>query len=343
MNFPAYVPAAVRLHITTLIEGDSYDPYGWAACLASAEEAITSIDRAIEIYTQRGEEDHLLSLRIQKVKAQEHRDVLAADVECLRRLGNDPRMREAFALLTKEFTVDQEWRSFISAAWAARMDFTKYRDRLKRTKELINKIAEAAKILASRLRELSEIDMNGPGEFYSVPELLRKTDNHEMNGHNLHMWRTMRPYILGDLPRQDAAEKQSKGENQEPVHPTEIVIVRTSEITEVDPKEQARELLRYAWGTAPEFSALLDTVAQAAIGYSPGESGMIGAAIESRKNNAKTAYVRAFGNLLTDSHGFTLNLSIIKAMAIVANVVINQPDVDVTYVDVRKALEWLQN
>jgi integrase len=29
MDFPAYVPAAVRAHITTLIEGDSWEPMGF--------------------------------------------------------------------------------------------------------------------------------------------------------------------------------------------------------------------------------------------------------------------------------------------------------------------------
>lgn len=343
MNFPAYVPAAVRAHITTLIEGDSYGPHGWAASLANAEEAIVNIDRAIEIYTQRGEDDYLLSLRVQKAEAQTHRDHLAADVECLHRLVSDPRMRDAFALLTKEFTVDQEWRSFTYAAWAARMDFTKYRDRLKRAKELKNEIAEAAKTLANLIREFSETGINGPDEFYSVSELLRKTDNHEMKGHNLYMWRSMRPHILGDLPIQDAPERQLTGENEEPVHPTEIVIVRKFKKTVVDSLEEAREVLRYAWGTAPDFSALLDTVAQASRAYSPGESGMIGAAIDSRQRSVKTEYVRAFGSLLTNSHGFALTLPIMKVMAIVANVVINMPDIDVTSDDVRKALERYQN
>ena len=66
---------------------------------------------------------------------------------------------------------------------------------------------------------------------------------------------------------------------------------------------------------------------------------MIGAAIDSRKHSEKAAYVRAFGKLLTDSHGLILNLPIMKAMAFVATVVLNQPEIDVTYDDVRKALE----
>lgn len=348
MDFPAYVPAAVRAHITRLIEGDSWEPQGWraslawAASLANAEESLSRIERAIETYLRRGEDDYLPSLRIQKAEALAHRDRLAGDVDCLRRLAHDARMRDAFALLTREFTDDKQWRNFIYAAWAARVDFAKYRDRLKQAAELKGDIADAAETLAKLIRQFSETGINGPGEFYSIPELLRQTDNHEMQGHNLAMWRSMRRHVLGDLPRQDIPEAKPVEESGEP--PT-VEIVRVflvpEEKAEIDPEEEALNMLRYAWGTAPDFSALLGTMANAARSFKPSESGMIGAAIESRQRSAKTEYLRAFGNLLTDVHGFALTTPIMQAMAFVANVVINLPDVDVTYDDVRKALAKL--
>jgi hypothetical protein len=107
------------------------------------------------------------------------------------------------------------------------------------------------------------------------------------------------------------------------------------ETPEIAPEE--KNALRYAWGTAPEFSALLETVASAARDFKPSETGMIGAAIESRQRSPKTEYLRAFGNLLTDVHGIALTTPIMQAMAITANVVINLPDVYVTYDDVRKS------
>ena len=223
----------------------------------------------------------------------------------------------------------------------ARVDFAKYRDRVKRATELKDEIADAAETLANLIHRFSETGINGPGEFYSIPELLRQTDNHKMLGHNLHMWRSMRQDVLGDLLRRDIPETRPAGESSEPLHPIEIVIVPMAEKAEIDPEEEARNMLRYAWGTAPDFSDLLDTVAKAGRSFKPSESGMIGAAIESRQRSPKTEYLRAFGNLLTDAHGFTLTTPIMQAMAIVANVVINLPDVDVTYDDVRKALAKL--
>ena len=339
MDFPAYVPAPVRAHISALIEGDSTEPKGWAASLANADESITRIDRDIATYTLRGEADYLFRLKIQKAEAQVHRNRLVADVECLHRLGIDPRMRDAFALLTTEFTVDQEWRSFTYAAWAARVDFKKHRDRLKRVTELRYEIAEAAETLASLIREFSDTGLNGPDEFFSVPDLLRHTDNHEMRGYNLHMWRSMRQHVLGDLPVRNLSEIIPASERIDLESFAEIASAQKGARGKTEPEEEARNMLRYAWGTAPEFSSLLDTVAKASLAFSPGESGMIGAAIESRQHNAKTEYVRAFGSLLTNSHGFVLSLPIMKAMAIAANVVINLPEIDITYDDIRKTLK----
>lgn len=353
MDFPAYVPAAVRAQITTLIEGDSRQPMGWQESLARAERQLAEIEGKIESCIRWGKDDYLPVLRKDRAEAVAHRDRLAGDVDCLRRLGginplpkggpkklapNEESMRDAFALLTREFNDDKQWRDFIYAAWAARVDFAKYRDRLKRAAELKGEIADTAEILAELIRQFSETGINGPGEFYSIPELLRQTDNHEMQGHNLHMWRSMRQHVLGDVPRRDFPESKPVGESGEPMPPIEIVIVPMGEKAEIDPEEEARNMLRYAWGTAPDFPALLDTVAKAGWAFKPSESGMIGAAIESRQKSQKTEYLRAFGNLLTDAHNFTLTTPIMKAMAVVANVVINLPDVVVVYDDVRKAL-----
>jgi len=107
MEFPEYVPAAVRAYIQARIEGDSVEPMGWAASLASAEEELARIDRAIEGYVRRGEADYPPSLRIQRADAKAHRDRLADDVDCLRRFdrrektGSDS-VRENADFLTLE-------------------------------------------------------------------------------------------------------------------------------------------------------------------------------------------------------------------------------------------------
>ena len=122
----------------------------------------------------------------------------------------------------------------------------------------------------------------------------------------------------------------------------EIVIqfVEPGEKPEIDPKEDARKVLHYAWGTAPDLPELLDTVVRAAREFQPRESGMTGAAIKSRQRSraGNKEYLRAFGNLLTEVRDIPLTINIMHAMAIVADVVINDRDVVVTYDDVVKAI-----
>jgi hypothetical protein len=313
MKFPAYIPAAVREYVTTLIEGGSGVPKGWQGALADAERRLAEIDEKIQSCIRWGKDDYLPGLEKERAEALAHRDSLASNIDCLRRLVQDERMREAYAILTREFTNDRQWRNFIYAAWAARAVLSNYRDRLKRAAELADEIAETAETLAKLIRQFSETGVNGPSEFYSIPELLRQTDNYEMEGHNLHMWRSMRRHILGDPPEWDVQDEKTA-------------------------EEEARNMLRYAWGTAPEVSELLETLASAARAFKPSAPGMFGAAIESRKRSPKTEYLRAFGNLLTEEHGIALTTPIVRATAITATVVLNLPDVDVTYDDARKAL-----
>jgi hypothetical protein len=246
-------------------------------------------------------------------------------------------MAEAIALLIRDFT-DEQWRGFIRSAWAARLDYTKYRDLLKRATELNGKIADGVETLAKLIRQFADTGFNAPNEFYSIPALLEETDNYD----DLLMWRSMRRHILGDPPRDDVPEAGPAEEGDKP--PTVKIMVQgvgPVDKVEIYPEEASRNGLRYAWGTAPDFPALLDTVAKAARRFEPSATGMIGAAIESRQRNLKTEYLRAFGHHLTDIYNFALTTPIMQAMAIVANVVINQSEVDVTYDDVRKSLAQL--
>jgi hypothetical protein len=280
---------------------------------------------------------------VQIAEAKAHRDAIKGEVDCLLRLAHDGRMADAYALLNRELTDDQKCVGVIRAARLARLDFAKYRDQLKRAAEQKEKIADAAQKLASLISRFSEIGITGPSEFYSVPALLRQTDNHEMEGHNLQMWRGLRGDVLGDVPRRDVPDASPAEESIEPRPPVEIVYVPMGKKLEIDPQEEVRDMLRYAWGTAPDFSALLDTLAKAARSFRPSESGAIGAALESQKKNSKTEFLRAFGKLLKDAHGFEPTAPTVKAMAIVANVVINRPEIDVSYDDVQKVLARIRS
>ncbi len=344
MDFPAYVPETVQTHIATLIEGTADDPNGWEAALFSAQKQIAETED-IEAYARGDKPEHPTASQ-HTADARSLCDMLTSSIACLRRLACDLRMREAYALLAREFADHGQWRGFISAAWGAQMDFGIYRDRLKRAVELRDQIATTSEALASLLRDTSEIPLSHwPSEFYSIPELLRKTDNHELQGHNLRMWRAMRPYVLGDSPGHASRENEQSPQEEEQSNTPGIAIGRATlepgETPQIDALAQTQENLLYGWQVSPDVSALLDTLALAARNFSPSEYGTVGTAVRTRQRSAKTEYLRAFGDLLMRVHHLTPTPTIRRAMAIVATVVINLPDVVVSDDDVRKAMPSL--
>ncbi len=264
MDFPAYVPAAVRLHIKTLTEDDSVQ--------------------------------------------------LGDRLAVLRRLGHDCRMREVYQLLTRELSDDSHLRGFVYAAWSAHLNFSAYRERLKRADDLREKIAAAAEQLAVLLRAADDIDLaSWPSAFSNVQALLRGTDNHEFSGRSMYEWRRLRGHLLGDNGF-TTSQGNAGSENKTP------------------PSNG------YMWGLAPPVSELLDTVANVARSFKPIESGMVGAAIPTRQGNEKIEYLRAFAHVLTETHEIELTTPTMEAMAITANVVINDKDIDASVADVRHAL-----
>lgn len=344
MDFPAYVPAAVRSDIESRIYGDQHNPHGWAQSLASAEFSLCDVDSKLQAAIQCGDTDYCDLMRSEKLAATKHRDAIASEIHCLQRLAHDARMHDAYATLTLEFTDDRQWCNLIYAAWAARVDYSKFREKLKRAEILKSEIALAADTLAKLINDFGDTGVYGPDEFFSVETLLENTDNHELNDHNLYMWRSMREHILGkDSKRRDVTAETDGNESDgtfEIVNPRRILVASGTPVV-LDPVEQARATLLYAWGTAPYLPALITTLADAARAFTPAEGGMIGAAINTRQSNPATEYIRAFAHLLTDTHGFTLTAPMMKAMAVIATVVIGEDDTDITYDNVRKIVSKL--
>ena len=350
MDFLNYVPKGARDHATWYLEGDKSRGWeGWLNGLEKQKALIAEIDKTHQAYLKSSlsdddKEQKLSECRIRKQEAQKYHDDLASDIATIQRLIHDARMKDAYQILTNAFFDDEDserqrkFDGFIYAAWSARLDFSPYRERLKQAAELRDEIAKTADKLAGLLDQIHETGVLCPDEFFYIPSLLRNTDNRERSDYNLHMWRAMRGYVLGDPQQHESSENE-----QTEIDPTEIVfeVVAMDERPDIDPAEEARNTLRYAWEKSPPLSALLKTVSKAAKAFKPSERGLIGAAIDSRQQSVKAEYLRAFGNLLTEQHRFILTTDMMKAMATTATVVINLPDIDVSYDDARKALAKL--
>jgi len=346
VKFPPYVPSPVQKLFTALIEGDAWEPYGLAASLEHAEEELREIALAIEFRTRQGAIEYLPSLRRQEAEAAKRREMIASHINCLQRLVYDRRMRDAYLLLIPEISKDEQWHLITNCAYAADGDFEDLRERLKLAWRAKDEIGKAAEKLKKALYKFYQSGVEGPEEFHSIRALLCKTENTDFGGYNRDIWQAVRKDVLGEREREPKANEQyeldlplSEYERELIVDgvPTQRLIIRfvsPEEPVEHDPLAP----LRYGWEKVPSFAALVDTVAKAARNYKPPELGMISAGIESRQRNVKTQYVRALAYLLLSSNKFDLTNRLIRAIAVIATVVINLPDADVTPDDVRKAL-----
>jgi hypothetical protein len=275
------------------------------------------------------------TLRIEHAEATAHRDHLAAEVTCCQRLVHDARMQTVYALLVSLPNVtDADLSGFIYAAWAARMDYAKHRDQVKAADGLARDVAKAAGALADVLHKAEGfVGPYLPSEFFSVRSLLEKTE-HAPDDRDFHMWPGMRDYILGES---DPAQVEPS-ELREPPEVVRIELVPLTRAAQRDPDEERRGMLHYAWATAPSMARFIATMQREALNYAAAESGHIAAALATQKRNPKYEYLRAFGALLRDGHRMELTTDTMKAMATTATVVLNDPDLVVTYDDVRKAL-----
>lgn len=300
MDFPAYVPAGARAHISWTLDGNGKQWRGVNALVAEYREIHTSSDALVSLEQEQA---------------------------CVLRFARDIRMGDVYAQLQEVFTADAQYADFLRSAWQADMDYGRFRDRVKKARSLAPEIAEAARKLANLLAQAGEVGGgNAPSEFYSIRSLLNATDNLRLDGYDLHMWRAVRASITGRRPKVSTGAEQLQS-----TEPMKIVLVpaKPGEV-KIDPEEQAREALFYAWEKAPDLVAILGTVEAAASNWIPQEAGAIGAAIASQKHNKAAEYLRAFAALLKDSLSLEFAGPIIAAMAGMANVVLNDPDADIS-------------
>ena len=334
MKFRSYVPQAVRVSTDLWLEGKGYKQNGLNSALAKAEADLLRIEQQRDKWAN--DETRSNQLRIEQANATNHRDDLAADVACLQRLVHDPRMQPAYAKLANLPNVtDDDLSGFIHAAWAARIDYTAYRDAMTDAADTVRKVAAAAGVLAELL---SRADSTGwhdylPAECFDLRSLLKKTE-HAPADRNFQMWPDMRAFILGEAE----PAREAPGEAGVSSKSVRVEFVPLSHAERRDPEAETRNMLRYAWYTAPSMAKIIAAMQRETLSCIPSEPSFIAQAVNSRKKAPKAAYLRAFGTLLRDEHGFDLEASVREAMATTATVVLNDANDSVCTADVSSAL-----
>ncbi|MBZ0104611.1 MAG: hypothetical protein K8H84_03180 [Sulfuricella denitrificans] len=334
LKIPAYVPSAVRDYVTEFMEGANGSP-GFLSLRDSKARELYEIEQRIAELAAAG--DDTSALREECMEIKESYAYLKDRVACMQRFAQDLNMKGAYAHLTKELE-DHQWERFLYSAWAACKDYQHNRERLKQAKKVRDEIAETADKLAVLLNESMTIGLNYPWEFFHIPTLLERTDNTESPNDRV-MWQAQRPVVLG-LPSRNENPENHVGATEAPT--INIIILpdagKQQEAAQIEPGERTRQAVGYAWQNAPYFPALLETVAQAARDYEPQETGATAAAIASQKSARKTEYLRSLAFLLKETYHINLSVGIMKAMAIAAMVALDDPDLDCSYDDVRKAI-----
>jgi hypothetical protein len=328
MEFCDFVPQAARSYILEIIDGK---PPRWNGLQHLADKAKERLDQVLQKNQDKVGLGSLLSPAEvkERSRAEAHYQQLLGDLEAVQRLGTDSRMRAAYRALHKKFSKDEPLSHFLFAAWSARINFLRHKEALERAAVLSKEIAEEAESLGIKIRELTQTFHDTPLEFHSISQLLRQTDNNELDGHNRGMWRIHRGVILGDPPidqKDTAPTKQDLF--REPIPPSDTDLYRAN--------------VRYAWTLAPDFAQLLSRISEIMGDFVPQKHGYIGAGISSREANQKTAYIRGLYELLQHDHGFEIDLPMKQAMAAVTAVMLNNPDIDVSTDDVTKAIKFYQ-
>lgn len=336
MDFPSYVPNAVRELIVGMLDGDiahDWADLGWRGALESAGRELRRLEGLQQTVH---DPDGLINLRVALADQRAHANAIGENIASLERLAQRPEMQAAYARLVGALGTDAELKAFIRAAWGAHMNYGTFRDRLKEAAEIARKVADAAGTLHDLLQKAEGFGTYLPGELFGIRTLLRNTD-HDPEDRNRHMWQGLRHLVLGDRP-----DPLPQDANVVPIRP-EVVFVTALDATPLEPQEQSRNSLQYAWGTAPDVRHAIAAMQRAAQDCVPTETGTIGAAVSSQKRNRKTEYLRGFASLLRNEHRIELTADIMNAMAVTATVVLNEPDTDVTYDDVRKAVASIGN
>ncbi len=339
MQFPNYIPKSVKYQATHYLEG-SGSWKGWIICLKEQKEKLFKIEEEIAYWKQHNQDPdyanyQLVKLRTQKLEGEQEFTDLDKDINCINRLIHDVSMKAAYKLLLSEFfgdeTANRKIDQFIHFAWSANINYFKPRESLNNATELSKEISATATKLAKLLNKIGETDSNPPNEFFSIPSLLEGTDN---DGHDFLIWRAMKTMVLAKSPIRK--EQQISIDGTTPIS-FKRILVSAENPQKIDPREQVRNELRYGWEKAPDLPKLLNTVARVANEFKPSCGYFADSVMESRKKNPKTDYIRGYADLLSKG-SFNLSPTILKAIAITATVVINNPDLIVTYDDVRKAL-----
>jgi hypothetical protein len=234
---------------------------------------------------------------------------------------DDDRMREAFQLLKKSSLSDRHLSLYVDCAFVSRVNYSVLRTTIKTRHNIKQRVNTLARELAQLLREdwaaVSNIHRIDGFALRNILSRSKKTFPYKGD-----RWKKT---TTSAFARKNQADTIRLWRNQK------------SQITGAD---------LGLWFAAPSLADLLDTLATDFDPSSEIMEGLLEAAIN-RQENLKTEYIRGFGMLLADCNlelgGPVItdfSADVFQAIAITTNVVLNEPDIDVSLKDVKQTLKF---
>lgn len=326
MEFRSHVPEPVRDWLRRHLE-DQTEPSveGYLTLLRRAQDRVDEIKGRIERRSAAQETGYLPDLFDRLGEAEEYLAEIRSSTECLERLALDERMGEAYEDLVRVLTDSSKIDSFLFSAWATYQDYSPLRKLRADAAERRKRISSAARTLASEIESYSRTGAGGPSEIYLLSELMRTTELVVPRDDDAHMWEALRPYILGDVPRNKGTANGSQASGPK---------------AHRDPSEvRQREFIQYAWKFQPSIPTLLKRLADACDAFREDRTGFINAAIGRRQHNRKREYLRAFLEHYTEKDDGVDVGRLVRAIATTATVILGNPDDAVDEAEIRSLLK----
>ena len=307
------VPAPLIAYVSRIVcDNVEDDDKGLARLRADALERAADLEDAIfeELHCgkcgagieDKVEDPYLAHLRAEKSAWLYQASVFDKEIRVRTRLIDIELMKEAFQLLLNEFDNDYSWPVFADAAIRARMNFKEYRRLERKAKQLGKRISKSAAALAKLVRELQETGVGLPAELMPVIK--------------------------------EGALVAVSGPSEEARH------LQLRRLVLANQRVKSQTVKSETDVANPDITSHLWRISKVANEFQPDlMSPAIRSATSTRQNSNKAFYIRAFATLLREGM-IDITPLVKRAMAITGNVIFDDPNMNITEDDVRKALAF---
>lgn len=340
------LPPAALSYLEGLLHGESEQDTG-------LEDMLIRCDRAIK-FAGNGMTDPDFLPQYQKPllkyagtrQFKNLRNELKRIVDQIKFLQDFTSMKEAVSLVEKQFN-DQDWRDFLGSALGAYYDYTRHREKADKAKDLAKKISSAATKLAKLIDDFESLKIdNQPADFTRIEYLLERTENEELFYSKFEEWRNVKSNLLGELEPRTSTLYQTG--NRADLHPFFYIYQEDFFRTFATVQKYTSDLEAFKdgssspWSAAPSIPSLLRNLAISASVYKPAYTGAVGAATLKQKPHPEFEFVRGWGHILANASNISLSNKVIRAMTVVANILLDDESRTLSDEGVRHALKEIR-